>query len=296
MAAERSGVRRGVAATAVALAVIGVVSGCGAVDHSAAGGAADGGPEPTFVPVTTAPDGSGGGGGESGAAGGSAGGGAAAGRAGGSGGPGAANGGVNGGANGGVNGGGGAGSGDGGAAGGGSAGGGSAGGGAGGSAGSGGSSGGGGSGTTAPEVSDRDRSLVAFCSGVFDFQKTGLKLLTTSSIDPASVGVVAVDFRRKFELAALAAPGDIAAELGPMLSALQQAVPTEDVRLPAVLIADLNRALASADAALGRAFGAMSRVCPRQVPADTVDQYRTFQLGAPVPEEFVAAVFGIKPI
>jgi hypothetical protein len=143
-----------------------------------------------------------------------------------------------------------------------------------------------GSGTTVPEVSDRDRSLVAFCSGVFDFQKSGLKLLTTSSIDPSSVGVVAVDFRRKFELAALAAPGDIAAELGPMLSALQQAV----------LIADLNRALASADAALGRAFGAMSRVCPRQVPADTVDQYRTFQLGAPVPEEFVAAVFGIKPI
>lgn len=137
---------------------------------------------------------------------------------------------------------------------------------------------------------------MAFCSGVFDFQKAGLRLLTTASIDPTSVGQVAVDFRRKFELATFAAPPDVSAELAAMLTALQQAVPLEDVRLPAVIISDLNRALANADAALGRAFNTMSRVCPRQVPADTVDQYRSFQLGAPVPEEFVAAVFGIKPI
>ena len=243
--------RRIAAASIVAVAVMGVGAGCGAVDHGGAGGAADGGPEPTFVPVTTAP--------ESSAV-------TAApaptvgdvpgdvtepapepapepGPAGGSG-----------------------------------------------------ESTDGGSATTLPEVSDRDRALVAFCSGVFDFQKAGLKLLTTASIDPNSVGAAAVDFRRKFEAATTAAPQDISADLGPMLGALQQAVPLEDVRLPAVIIADLNRSLGAADAALGQAFGTMSRVCPRQVPADTVDQYRSFQLGASVPEEFVAAVFGIKPI
>ena len=120
--------------------------------------------------------------------------------------------------------------------------------------------------------------------------------MTTAAIDPTSVDVAAVDFRRKFELAVFAAPQDVSADLTGMLAALQQAVPLEDVRLPAVIVADLNRALGAADAALGRAFAAMSRVCPRQVPPDTVDQYRSFQLGAPVPDEFVAAVFGIKPI
>ena len=52
---------RRTAAGVVVLAVVAVASGCGAVDHRDAGGAADAGPEPTFVPVTTAPDGSGGG-------------------------------------------------------------------------------------------------------------------------------------------------------------------------------------------------------------------------------------------
>ena len=239
--------RRIAAASIVAVVVMGVGAGCGAVDHGGAGGAADGGPEPTFVPVTTAPESS------------------AATTA-----PAPTVGDVPGGV----------------------------------AepapepepAGGRGESSDGGSATTLPEVSDRDRALVAFCSGVFDFQKAGLKLLTTASIDPNSVGAAAVDFRRKFEVATTAAPQDISAELGPMLGALQQAVPLEDVRLPAVIIADLNRSLGAADAALGQAFGTLSRVCPRQVPADTVDQYRSFQLGGAVPEEFVAAVFGIKPI
>ena len=250
MWAERSRTRRIAAASIAALAVMGVGAGCGAVEHGGAGGAADGGPEPTFVPVTTAPESSVAATAPAPTAGDVPGGVAEPapepppGRGGGGGGE----------------------------------------------------STGGGSGTTLPAVSDRDRALVAFCSGVFDFQKAGLKLLTTASIDPNSVGAAAVDFRRKFEVASTAAPQDISAELGPMLGALQQAVPLQDVRLPAVIIAELNRALGAADAALGQAFDTMSRVCPRQVPADTVDQYRSFQLGAPVPEEFVAAVFGIKPI